>query len=172
MPEIIPSNFAYAPLFAEPRLQFVFFNVRRTLSCEIVSMTSNCTSLSAIICRVHRPYPSGGSLQAIIVTCASTLVSIFMGRPLRGASCSISRMGSSAFCRYFVRTLCMVPRETRHVVVTSFSDRSSSKSNKTRALFMARALLLPWATNFSHRSRSAAVKRTAGDFFGILLSSL
>jgi hypothetical protein len=172
MPQVITSDFSYAPLFVEPRLQFVFFNVRLTLSCEIVSMTANCPSLSAIIWRVQRPYPSGGSLHATMVTWASTLVSIFMGRPLRGASWSTSSMCSYSFCIYFFRTLYMVPRDTPHMVVSSVTGLASSKRSKTRARLMARALFFPWATNFSKTSRAAVVNRTARRFSGILHSSL
>jgi hypothetical protein len=149
VPQIITRDFAYAPLFAEPWLQCVFFNVRLTLSCEIVSMTANCTSLSAIIWRVQRPQPSGGSLHAIIVTCASTRLSIFIGRPLRGASWSISRMCAYSFCKYLFRTLSMVPRETPKIMARSLYGFLWSNRSKIRARFMARALFVPWATNFS-----------------------
>jgi hypothetical protein len=112
-------------------------------------MTANCTSLSTIICRVQRPCPSGGSLQAIIVTLALTLLSILMGRPLRGASWSTSSMCSCCCCRYLFCTLYTVPREIPNIVVRSCSGLPSSKSNKTRARLIARALFVPWATNFS-----------------------
>jgi hypothetical protein len=135
-------------------------------------MTANFTSLSAIIWRVQRLHPSGGSLQAIIVTFASTRVSIFMGRPLRGASWSKSRICSCSFCRYILRTWYIVPRETPHILVSSLAGLASSKRSKMRARLMARALFFPWATNFSNASRSAAVKHTALRFSGILHSSL
>ena len=172
MPEKIAGNLPDTPLFAEPWLQSVFFNVRLTLSCEIVSMTAHFTSLSAIIWRVQRLHPSGGSLPAIIVTFAATLVSIFMGRPLRGASWSTSRMCSCSFCLYFLRTLYRVPRDTPHILVRSLARLASSQRSKMRARFIARALFSPWATNFSNMSRSAAVKRTSLRFSGILHSSL
>jgi hypothetical protein len=172
VPKIITRDFPSAPLCAEPWLPWVFFNGRRTLSGEIVSMTAHFTSLSAILCKVQRPYPSGGALPAILVTCASTLGSIFLGRPRRGASWSTSRMGAGSLCRYFLRTVYLVPRELPHIVVSSFSDLSASKSHQRRALLMARALCLPWATHFAKRARSSAVHRTSGCFLGILLSSL
>src|SRR5215470_14926337 len=65
----------------------------------------------------------------------------------------------------------MVPRETPKIVVSSCSRLPSSKSSRTRALLIARALLVPWATNFSKTSRSAEVNRTFWCFAGIRHSS-
>jgi hypothetical protein len=172
MPQISTCDCSYTPLCAEPRLQSVFFHVRRTLSCEIVSMITTCTSLSAIRWRGHRPYPSGGSLQAIILTGAATRLSILRGRPRRGASWRTSGMGAYSMSRYFFRMLPMVPHETPKMVVSSFAGLSSSKSSKMPALLMARALVFPWATNFSKMSRAGAVNRTALRFLGILHSAV
>src|SRR4029077_19433869 len=43
-----------APLLLQPRLEFVFFSTRRTVSVEILSTTSNSTSLSANSRNVQR----------------------------------------------------------------------------------------------------------------------
>jgi hypothetical protein len=117
----------------------LFFNMRLTLSCEIVSRTSNCISLAASRWRVQRPYPSGGSLPTSLVTWAFTLVSILMGRPLRGASGSTSRMWACAIGIYFLCTLYIVPRDTPKMVVSSCSGLSASKRSKMRAVLRARA---------------------------------
>jgi hypothetical protein len=52
--------------------------------------------------------------------------------------------------------------------MSSFASLSSSKSSKMPARLMARALVFPWATNFSQMSRAGAVNRTALRFLGIL----
>src|SRR5262249_11111422 len=97
MPQIVAGNLAYAPLLREPGLEAIFFSTCRTLSCEMASVTPNCTSLSAIRCRVHRARPLGGSEQAIMVTVAATRLSSLRGRPLRAPSSRTSTSGVRAF---------------------------------------------------------------------------
>ena len=59
------------PLLYPPRLEFVFFSVWCTVSCEIASTYSKATMRSASSRRVQRPAPSGGVLQARAIRWAS-----------------------------------------------------------------------------------------------------
>ena len=53
-----------APAFLQPRLQFVFFKVPRTVSALTLSTISHSTNRSAKSLRVQSARPSGGSEQA------------------------------------------------------------------------------------------------------------
>ena len=79
MPDIISSDCTDTPLLLQPGFQDVFFKAFRTLSLQIDSTTFKVTSRSAIIWRVHRANPAGGSEQAIREICDSTRVSILNG---------------------------------------------------------------------------------------------
>jgi len=70
----------YYPAFSQVRLEFVFFKTQSTVWSLIVSTSSNSTSLSASIFRVHLARPAGGSLQAIAISCASFSPSILSSR--------------------------------------------------------------------------------------------
>ena len=59
------------PLLAKPRLEFVFFSVRRTVSSLIADTISSSTSLSANNFNVHFARPSGASPQANEINRAS-----------------------------------------------------------------------------------------------------
>jgi hypothetical protein len=87
VPNIIPSDFAYAPALDEPRLKFIFLRMVLTVSREIASMAFNSISLSVSNRSVHRAFPAGGVEQANMVTVASSRPSIFDGAPLRTFSC-------------------------------------------------------------------------------------
>ena len=85
------------PTLDTPRLEFVFFNTRRTVSYETDS-TSTCskvTSRSDNNRRLQWLRPSGGGLHAKAIKCASAVpsslrsYSLFGGRRLR-AACSPS----------------------------------------------------------------------------------
>ncbi len=60
-----------APLFAQPRLEFIFFSVRRTVSFERASTYSKATIRSASSRSVQRLRPSGAWLQASATRWAS-----------------------------------------------------------------------------------------------------
>jgi hypothetical protein len=49
----------HAPFFLLPGLKFIFFQVRRMVSCDTDAITSNSTMLSASLRQVHRSRPSG-----------------------------------------------------------------------------------------------------------------
>jgi hypothetical protein len=87
VPNIVPSDFAYAPALDEPRFKFVFLRRVLTVSMEIESMAFNSISLSVSHGSVHRALPSGGFEQASMVRVASSRPSIFDGAPLRNFSC-------------------------------------------------------------------------------------
>ena len=61
----------YFPRPLQPRLQFVFLRVPRTVSRAMASTTFSATSLSASRAKVQRPAPSGGGRQARARSCAS-----------------------------------------------------------------------------------------------------
>src|SRR5262249_42492137 len=84
------------PLLDLPRLKNVFLSVRRTVSSEMVSTTSNATSSSASSCIVQRACPSGAALQAVAIRRASCLASSARLPPGRGRSVSApSRLPST-----------------------------------------------------------------------------
>ena len=88
MPNIVPSDFTYAPALDEQRFKFIFLSMVLTVSMEIVSMAFNSISLSVSNRSVHRALPSGRVEQASIVRVASSRPSIFDGAPLRTFSCN------------------------------------------------------------------------------------
>src|SRR5438874_11015856 len=96
-----------------------------------------------------------------MVTFASTRLSIVRGRPLRGVSWSTSRMCACSFCRYFLRTLSIVPRDTPHRVVRAFSGLSSSRSSK--------CVLYSWPLHFWSRGRQTFPRRLVRLRFNVLL---
>src|SRR5205807_9766824 len=85
-----------APLLLQPRLEFVFFSVRRTVSVDTVSTTSNSTNLSANSRKVQRARPRGGSEQAMAMRRASALPSSVRGR--LGRSCFLRPKAASKPC--------------------------------------------------------------------------
>src|SRR5208282_5554343 len=64
-----------APALLQPGLEFVFFSVRRTVSCESSVTYSKATMRSANNRNVHRARPSGGLPQARATRWASALPS-------------------------------------------------------------------------------------------------
>jgi hypothetical protein len=130
-------------------------------------MASNFTSLSAIMWSVQRVEPSGGSLQAIRVTWASTRLSIFIGAPLRGSSLRKSKMCSCALLQYFFRTLWTVPRDTLNNWRISASCLPSSAHKRIRARLISLAERLPRETNAWSSLRSSALRVTGYFIFGI-----
>jgi hypothetical protein len=130
-------------------------------------MTSNFTSLSAIMWRVQRAEPAGGSLQAIMVTLASTRLSSFLGAPLRGSSLRKSQMCSCSLGQYFFRTLWTVPRDTPNNWMISAAFLPSSAHKRIRARLISLAALLPCDTHAWSALRSWAHSVTGCFFFGI-----
>lgn len=59
-PDKIGPHLGDAPMLLAPRLQSVFFSVRRTVSSLTAATTWSATSRSASNCMVQRAYPSGG----------------------------------------------------------------------------------------------------------------
>ena len=69
-----------APTLFQPRLEFVFFSVLRTVSGWMLSTISHSTSRSANNLSVQRARPSGASPQASAIKWASAAPSSFFGR--------------------------------------------------------------------------------------------
>jgi hypothetical protein len=130
-------------------------------------MTAHFTSLSAIIWSVQRAEPSGGSLHAIMVTWASTRLSILIGAPRRGSSLRKSTMCSGSLWPYFFRTLWTVPRDAPNHWRISASFFPSSAHKRIRARLISLAELLPHDTNAWRSWRSWALSVTGGFIFGI-----
>src|SRR6266540_4077007 len=166
-PNVVSSHLPYAPLFREPRVEFGFFKVRLTLSCEIESMTAHATSVSAIMGSVQRAEPSGGSLQAIMITWASTRLSIVLGAPRRGSSLRTSKMCACSLLPYFFRTWWTVARDIPNNWMISASFFPSSANTSRRARLIALADLLPRDTNAWSSLHSWALRATGCFCFGI-----
>ena len=67
-----------APALLQPRLEFVFFRVRRTVSGLMLSTISRSTNPSASICMVQLTRPSGGWEMAMANRWASPWPSNFL----------------------------------------------------------------------------------------------
>ena len=67
-----------APALLQPRLEFVFFRVRRTVSGLMLSTISRSTNPSASICMVQLTRPSGGWDMAMAIRWASLWPSSFL----------------------------------------------------------------------------------------------
>jgi hypothetical protein len=130
-------------------------------------MIANSTSLSAIIWSVQRAEPCGGSPHAIMVTMASTRLSIFIGAPLRGSSLRKSKMCACALLPYFFRTLWTVARDTPNNWMISASFFPSSANHRIRARLISLADLLPRDTNAWSSLHSWALRATGCFCFGI-----
>ena len=93
----LPAHLRDAPLLLLPRLEFVFLSIWRTVSREMLSANPIATKLD-------RPSacPSGASLHAMAIRCASCLPSNLRFCPGRGRS--LSALSSSSFTNR-VRTL-------------------------------------------------------------------
>ena len=92
------------PAVLFPRLEFVFFNTRRTVSYDTLSTYRNSTSLSVNNRNDHLTCPGGGSLQLSATKCASKSPSAFRSytrRPLCPFSATSSPSSTNrCFTRY------------------------------------------------------------------------
>ena len=144
-PDRVASDFSYTPTLDSPGFTFVFLRAVLTVGSEMDSTTSHSTSFSASHCKVHRPYPSGGSAQASMVNVASTRPSIFAGAPRRGFA---SMALLTPALRYSLHTRYIVALFTPHTFVISSSVCCSSANHKIRARLMALADFFPCFTYF------------------------
>src|SRR5262245_9005030 len=144
------------PLLLQPRLKFVFFSVRRTVSGAILSTTPSATSLSASKTNVQRSAPSGGAPQARATSWASC------------APSSLRRDGPAHFLRYSAasRPAVTKARRTRSTVGT-LTDTASAiaaslqagASGAVSALSRMRAWVWEWAEALPLRIRASRVWR-------------
>ena len=91
----LPAHLRDAPLLLLPRFEFVFLSIWRTVSREMLSANPIATTLSASSWIVQSACPSGASLHAMAIRCASCLPSNLRFCPGRGRS--LSALSSSSF---------------------------------------------------------------------------
>src|SRR5271157_2583336 len=151
------------PLAMKPRLDFVFFSRKRTVSSLIESTTSNCTSLSASSCSVQRARPSGGSLQANATNLASFSPSSLgnRGRDLGLRTNAASNPSSTSRCRK--RWIVDSPTSNASEIFSSVqpgpqTPTSALSSIRARSRLSAAARRSP--TTDSNVTRSSFVNRT------------
>ena len=113
-----------------PRLEFVFFNTRRTVSYDTLSTYCNSTSLSANNRNDHLACPGGGSLQLSATKCASKSPSAFRSYtrwPLRPFSATSSPSSTNrCFTRYiFIALTCNISAMSCSLIVRAFGPFSS-----------------------------------------------
>src|SRR5512134_1110500 len=151
------------PLLLQPRLEFVFLRVRRTVSDEIRSTTPRSTSRSASSRIVQRVRPSGGCEQAMVTSWASPWPS------RRRSYTRLGRLGSSAASKPSItkrsrtRYTVAVPQSRALTMSSSFpaGPRSpASALSRMRACVSFRAAALPLASSCSSQSRSSWASAT------------
>src|SRR5512146_231685 len=151
------------PLLLQPRLEFVFLRVRRTVSDEIRSTTPRSTRRSARSRIVQCVRPAGGCEQAIVTSWASPL-------PSRRRSYTRSgRLGSSAASKPSItkrsRTRYTVAAPQSRALPMSSSLHAGPRSlasalSRLRARVSFRAAAWPLARSCSSQSRSSWVSVT------------
>ena len=128
----LPAHLRDAPLLLLPRLEFVFLSIWRTVSREMLSANPIATTLSASSWIVQSACPSGASLHAMAIRCASCLPSNLRFCPGRGRS--LSALSSSSFTNR-VRTRPTVDALINRPLAMSRSVMPSSAfSNTQRSL--------------------------------------
>src|SRR5215216_7785288 len=166
--ELAARPFWQAILLFQPRLEFVFLSVCRTVSYEMSSTISSSTSLSASRRNDHRPRPFGAGLHASVTRRASWTPSSLRGcnwRDGRGRSAA-SRPSST----HRIRTRSTVERLTSTASAICSSVRRgpsapSSAFNRTRACAKVRAAALPFDSSSWRCARSPAINVTQYSFF-------
>lgn len=110
--ELATELIRQTPILFQPRLEFVFFSVRRTVIRDSVDM-SNSTSLLARRRRVQRLRPSGGGLHATATRCASWAPSSLRRRVVGDGRGRSAASGPSSTHR--VRTRSTLERHVQRV---------------------------------------------------------
>ena len=146
-----------APLSFLPRLEFVFFRIWRTASCEMSEANSKATTRSASKRKVQRAWPFGGTLHTSAIKRASCLLFNLRGCPDRGFSAKACGKPASTK-RLRVRST--VARPTCNTSAINSSDNPSSALSKMRARITFRADGLPRRMNSSSSSRSVDSRST------------
>ena len=158
------------PLLFQPRLEFVFFKVVRTVSFDTVSTISNSMSLSASICIVHSSWPSGAWLHANWTSRASAAPSSILDRVRFGrvwlSAASMPSMTHFSRVRSTVRW--WAPRA--FAISASFQPPPSwfsSAINSIWARLIRRTEPVPLLTNAFNSLRSSFSSVTRYSFAGI-----
>ena len=136
----LPAHLRDAPLLLLPRLEFVFLSIWRTVSREMLSANPIATTLSASSWIVQSACPSGASLHAMAIRCASCLPSNLRFCPGRGRS--LSALSSSSFTNR-VRTRPTVDALINRPLAMSRSVMPSSAFSNTSARLTLRAEVSP-----------------------------
>src|SRR5579875_206615 len=153
-----------APLLLLPRLEQVFFRVRRTVSSLISPTMPTSTRRSASNCIVHFTWSLGGVLQESAIRYASPFSVSLRGTPGRGRSLSASPSPPST---YFFRVRSTVDRPTPKASTISESCLPSSAKRKIWARANVRAAMVPFLVNSRIWWRSSSLSWTTYCFFGI-----
>ena len=136
----LPAHLRDTPLLLLPRLELVFFSIWRTVSREMLSANPIATTLSASSCSVQSAWPSGASLHATAIRCASCLPSNLRFCPGRGRS--LSALSRPSFTNR-VRTRPTVEALISSPLAMSRSGRPSSAFSNTSARLTLRAEASP-----------------------------
>jgi hypothetical protein len=164
-PNKVRRHLRQTPLLLLPRLERVFFSVRRTVSSEMVATTPNSISRSASSCIVQHSRPSGGALQASAIRNASCLVSSLRWAPGRGRSVRAACSPSSAKRLRILRTVWgLILRAS----AMAGSVLPSSERRRMRARVRVRALACPLRSRVLRSLRSSSFSRTPS-CFGLLV---
>src|SRR3990172_5310319 len=159
------TDFRNAPLLLLPRLEFVFFNTWRTVSCEIVSASFNSTTRPANKRSVQRAWPTGASLQVSAMSRASCFPSSFRRCP--GRRLSFKALGKPPSTKRW-RTRSTHGRLTSSASTMSASVKPVLALSKICARFIFRARTVPLLVSAGNSSRSASVKSTMYFLFGMV----
>ena len=134
-------------------------------SVEISSTMSLFTASSLNNSRVQWLLPSGASLQAMAMICASWEDESFFGCPGRGSS---KRAVSSPSIAYFCLARCMVQVDTFRISWISSSVFPLSDKSRAIALRNSRAERFPVDANCCKKVRSSSVRCTLYFLFTML----
>src|SRR6266849_3079142 len=159
-----PVPFRNAPTLLAPRLQFIFFSARRTLSAQTEVTILRAFNSLAKSFRVQRVRPAGAWLQHMAIRWASTRPSIFAGtggvsRTLRSSTGFSPSKTNRLRIRSTVFT-CMPRVWAIWSRVNGPSGRFRSLSSSTCALRTLRTGACPHRVICCNRSRSSASSRT------------
>jgi len=139
------------PFLHLPGFDLIFFNVWRTVSCETLSTTSSATNFSANTRILQWACPSGQSLHARAMRCASARPSSRRFWPGRASSVS-APLNPRSTKRWRVRST--VVRAVSNALAMSSSVHPSLAFNRICARFIFRAEISPLCVICSNSVRS------------------
>src|SRR5260221_6406548 len=145
------AGFRNTPFLYLPGFDLIFFNVWRTVSCETLSTTSSATNFSANTRILQWACPSGQSLHARAMRCASARPSSRRFWPGRASSVS-APLNPRSTKRWRVRST--VVRAVSNALAMSSSVHPSLAFNRICARFIFRAEISPLCVICSNSVRS------------------